>query len=84
MICQGKGVSPGVAVGQVYIYAPHVLHARSEFAQSVSAEKEAYAAARIAAQKQLRELQNRLKEQDAEKAAIFDAHLDLLDRREEK
>ena len=79
MICQGKGVSPGVAVGQVYIYAPHVLHARSEFAQSVSAEKEAYAAARIAAQKQLRELQNRLKEQDAEKAAIFDAHLDLLD-----
>lgn len=79
MICQGKGVSPGVAVGAVYVYAPRVLHAQSEFAPDASPEQQAYARARQRAREQLLELQGRFGGQDAEKAAIFNAHLDLLD-----
>lgn len=81
MTLHGNAVSPGVAVGPLYVYAPQALRARQEFAapEQVQAEGQAYAAARAKAREQLRALQKRLEKTDAGKAAIFDAHLDLVD-----
>ena len=81
MTLHGNAVSPGVAVGPLYVYAPQALRARQEFAapEQVQAEGQAYAAARAKAREQLRTLQKRLEKTDAGKAAIFDAHLDLVD-----
>lgn len=81
MILHGNAVSPGVAVGPLYVYAPQTLRARQEFAapEQVQAEGQAYAAARAKAREQLCALQKRLEKTDAGKAAIFDAHLDLVD-----
>ena len=81
MIWQGNGVSPGVAVGPVYVYAPQVLSAQEKQAApgTQQSQWDAYTAARAASRDQLRALQRRFDGKDAEKAAIFDAHLDLLD-----
>ena len=81
MIFHGNAVSPGVAVGPVYVYAPQPLCARQEFAATEQIQEEglAYAAARAKAREQLHALRQRLEKTDVEKAAIFDAHLDLTD-----
>ena len=81
MILRGNAVSPGVAAGPVYLYAPQAIHARHEFAgpEDAQAEQRAYATARSRAREQLHSLQQRLGKEEAEKAAIFDAHLDLVD-----
>ena len=81
MILRGNAVSPGVAAGPVYLYAPQAIHAWQEFAgpEDAQAEQRAYATARSRAREQLHSLQQRLGKEEAEKAAIFDAHLDLVD-----
>lgn len=81
MILQGNGVSEGVAVGSLFVYAPQVLHARQTQATpgAQAAELGAYEAARAQARKELVALRERLAVEKEEHAAIFDAHLDLVD-----
>jgi len=80
MILQGAAVSKGVAVGSAFVFEPfkpEITERRilpGEAAPNVARYKEVLAEAG----RELTLLQNKLSKEDADKAGIFGAHLDIL------
>jgi phosphotransferase system enzyme I (PtsI) len=77
---KGIPVSPGVALGTVYVYRPLSIEAVENFIEkdSVEHEKERYAHALKKAADELNAIHASLYNDDPEKAKIFSAHIDIL------
>lgn len=77
---KGNPVSPGIAIGEVYVYRPFspVIN-KSPIAENEVRENLArYAAAKDAAAAELAGIVERMEKDDPEKAKIFVAHQDIL------
>ncbi|MCK5850084.1 MAG: phosphoenolpyruvate--protein phosphotransferase, partial [Kiritimatiellae bacterium] len=84
VILQGIGVSPGVAVGPVFLLAEENMHIpeRDIEVDAASAEIARFEEAVIETRKQIRQIQEALKSQtQSQDASILDAHLMVLDDR---
>ncbi|MFV0401880.1 MAG: putative PEP-binding protein, partial [Oscillospiraceae bacterium] len=84
MILRGNPVSPGVAVGKVYVYQPfHVQVAMSVFPAELAGEQlERYDRARCNAARELQSLYQEIHSRDREQAGIFDAHRQIMEDEE--
>lgn len=84
MILRGNPVSPGVAVGKVYVYQPfHVQVTMSVFpAELVEEQLERYDRARCNAARELQSLYREIHSRDREQAGIFDAHRQIMEDEE--
>lgn len=77
MIYRGTGVSRGVAVGPLYCYEPFVpMPPSAKQVQDVPGQVALYQAAKRAAHEELARVSSGL---DAEGAAIFEAHMEILE-----
>ncbi len=84
VVLQGIGVSPGVAVGPVFVLAEETMHVpeRDIGHDDVLAEIARFEESLIETRKQIRQIQEALKEQtQSQDASILDAHLMVLDDR---
>ena len=84
VIIQGIGVSPGVAVGPVFILAEEVMHVteRDIKKDEILPEIARFEESLIETRKQIRQIQEALKVQtQSQNASILDAHLMVLDDR---
>lgn len=81
MIFHGNAVSPGVAVGPVYVYgaAAAVCPTGVYRGRANTGRRPRLCCGAGQSAEQLHALRQRLEKTDVEKAAIFDAHLDLTD-----
>ncbi|MDR2663784.1 MAG: phosphoenolpyruvate--protein phosphotransferase, partial [Treponema sp.] len=82
MILKGKGVSPGAAVGKIFVYKPFSVEVQESFladGADPEAEFARYGGVKAAAAGELTVLRDHLEKKDPEKAKIFTAHLDILD-----
>ncbi|MDR1142808.1 MAG: phosphoenolpyruvate--protein phosphotransferase [Spirochaetaceae bacterium] len=82
MILKGKGVSPGAAVGKIFLYKPFSVEVEESFlADGADPEEEIarYGGIKAAAAGEVTILRDRLEKEDPERAKIFTAHLDILD-----
>ena len=81
MILQGNGVSPGIAVGKIFIYS--VTHIEPEKSLCEPGKEQAelarYDAVKKRAMEELEEIRLAMEKDDPEKAAIFKAHQDIAD-----
>jgi phosphotransferase system enzyme I (PtsI) len=77
---KGNPVSPGVALGAVYVYKPVSIEAAESFCEkdAVAKEKERYGQAREKAAAEIAAIRASLENEDPEKAKIFTAHNDIL------
>jgi len=83
-ILQGIGVSPGVAIGPAFILAEENMHVpeRKIEPDAVFGEIARFEEALVETRKQIRQIQQTLREQTQSKdASILDAHLMVLDDR---
>jgi phosphotransferase system enzyme I (PtsI) len=80
MTLKGIPVSPGIALGTVFVYRPESIEAAESFIEksSVENEKARYIDVRKKAEEELHALHDSLFLEDPEKAKIFIAHLDIL------
>jgi phosphotransferase system enzyme I (PtsI) len=81
-ILKGEGVSPGVAVGKIFLYKPFFVEVKESFLENgaeSAVEFARYNTVKAAAAAELEVLRDNLKKDDPEKAKIFTAHLDILD-----
>ncbi len=80
IVFQGNGISPGIAIGHVYLKIPHEDHVieRTISDDEVPREIERFKSALIKTRNQLLNVQ---KDCDPAVAGIFDAHLLILDDR---
>lgn len=76
----GLSVSPGVALAPAYVYRPATIHAPRESIapEQIPAELARYAEGRAAAAEQLKTTYDSLSKDAPDKAAIFQAHLEIL------
>lgn len=83
MQMQGTGVSPGVGMGSIFLYAPRTvcLETVERCAADSAQQLEAYLDARQRAAAQLSALRDSLQGREAQ-AKIFEAHLELLEDEE--
>jgi len=84
IVLRGIGVSPGVAVGPVFILAEEEIHVpeRSISTAEIFGEITRFEEALIETRKQIRQIQETLRNQTQSKdASILDAHLMVLDDR---
>lgn len=80
MVIKGTPVSPGIAIGEVYLFQPFVPDIRKEnIAQDeVEAHIKKYLGAKQAAEAELAHIVSRLQQDEPDKAAIFEAHQAIL------
>lgn len=80
MILKGNPVSPGIAMGNIFVYHPFSAHAEESFIEkdSVKNERERYAKVIGQAAGEINSVQAMLMDEDPEKAKIFHAHADIL------
>lgn len=80
MVIKGNPVSPGIAIGEVYLFQPFVPDIRQDsIAQDeVEANIQKYHGAKQAAEMELEHIVSRLQQDDPDKAAIFVAHQAIL------
>lgn len=80
MSLYGKAVSPGIAIGKVYIYSPFVpqVNKAQISKDEVEGLLQRYASAQKAAAAELEALVEHMQKGSPEKAKIFTAHLDIL------
>jgi len=80
MVLKGNPVSPGVALGTIYIHRPFFAEAVESFIgkDSVKLEKERYAEVQEKAAAEIRSIHVSLIHDEDEKAKIFRAHEDIL------
>lgn len=79
MIYHGNPVSDGVAIGSAFLYMPDRLSAKERRrVNTAQQELENYHAACREAERRLQQIQMELSAQDADKAEIFAAHVELL------
>lgn len=80
MLLKGKGVSKGIAVGEVFLYKPLELRIDETYISPEQVEEtiQKYHACRETARGELQLLQERMGEEQEEKKKIFDAHKDIL------
>ena len=81
MILKGNPVSPGIAMGPVSIYSPFSIQATEKFIEqgAAASEKDRYAEVKEKAKAEINSIYTKLMKEDAEKAKIFFAHIDILD-----
>lgn len=83
MIYKGNPVSAGIAVGSAFVYDPKTLTVpEGTPVLSPECELAQYENAARKAQERLREIQAAFAGKDDDKAAIFSAHLDMIDDEE--
>lgn len=77
---KGLSISSGAALAPAYLYKPVIINVPSERVtpEQVSAELDRYADGRAAAAKQLAAIHEQLLPDSPDKAAIFQAHLEIL------
>lgn len=83
-VVNGVGVSPGVAIGEVVVFAKdgQVPPARSVSEQEISSEIARFEESLIQTRRQIMQIQKKVREAlGAEHAGIFDAHLLVVDDR---
>ncbi len=80
MVIKGNPVSPGIAIGEVYLFQPFVPDIRQDsIAQDeVEANIQKYHGAKQAVEMELEHIVSRLQQDDPDKAAIFVAHQAIL------
>lgn len=80
MIYQGNGVSKGIAIGEIYLYEAFIPHVEESYYDGGEPQchLERYDRLCAAADKELKEICERLTASDPEKADIFTAHRDIL------
>ena len=80
MILTGNPVSPGIALGTVYIYCPFSAEPAESFIEknAVKEETERYIRVREKAAEEINNIYSLLINEDPEKAKIFFAHRDIL------
>jgi phosphotransferase system enzyme I (PtsI) len=81
MILTGKNVSPGIAVGKVYLYTSSFNKPIEKIisAQEAQEHVQRYLNVKQQALSELEEIRITLEENDPEKAKIFTAHKDIVD-----
>ncbi len=80
MVIKGNPASPGIAIGEVYLFQPFVPDIRQDsIAQDeVEANIQKYHGAKQAVEMELEHIVSRLQQDDPDKAAIFVAHQAIL------
>ena len=80
MILKGSPVSPGIALGPVYVYRPFSAEPTESFIEktAVKSETERYAQVREKAAEEICTIHSSLVNEDPEKAKIFISHRDIL------
>jgi len=80
MILKGNPVSPGIAMGNVFVYCPSCIQAEQKFIDkdAVKGEKERYARVREKAAAEINSVYTIMADKDPDKAKIFQAHMDIL------
>ncbi len=80
MMIKGNPVSPGIAIGEVYLFKPFVpdISARHILQDEVEANVTKYHEAKRAAEAELENIVTRLEKDDPDKANIFVAHQAIL------
>jgi phosphotransferase system enzyme I (PtsI) len=82
VILKGEGVSPGAAVGKIFLYQPFSVEVKESFladGADPGEEFARYGAVKAAAAGEVTVLRDRMEKEDPERAKIFTAHLDILD-----
>ncbi len=79
MILKGNPVSPGIALGEAYVYEPFSAKAEENYLlpSEIPQALEAYDACRERARAELEAVQEKLRD-DPDEAKIFAAHIDIL------
>ena len=80
MILKGIPASPGIALGELYVYSPFTVEASERFIEknTVNSEREKYAAVKKKAEEEIRAIHSFLLKEHPEKAKIFSAQNDIL------
>jgi phosphotransferase system enzyme I (PtsI) len=80
MVLKGSGVSPGIAVGKIYVYRPIHITVEEKFCETGQNKKhiERFEEVKALAGNELRDICAFLEKEDPEKAKIFIAHQDIL------
>lgn len=84
MIYQGNGVSKGIAFGEIFLYQPAIPKAQEACWEAGDASQQLrnYEELKARARGELCALSERLRQQDPEKSAIFEAHMEILNDEE--
>jgi phosphotransferase system enzyme I (PtsI) len=80
MVLKGNGVSPGIAVGKIYVYQPVHVTVEENFCEAGQNKKHIarFEEVKALAENELRSICAFLEQEDPEKAKIFIAHQDIL------
>ncbi|MDR1899815.1 MAG: phosphoenolpyruvate--protein phosphotransferase [Treponema sp.] len=80
MVLKGTPVSPGIAIGKLYVYRPFQIDVAETFAAAGEAENQIarFEEVREKAAGELEGIRASLEQEDPEKAKIFTAHGDIL------
>lgn len=79
-VFKGNPVSKGIEIGKVYKYIPYHAEISKELVEKDQTEKELekYKEAKQAAYDELKSIQEKMGEEDQDKAAIIGAHIEIL------
>jgi phosphotransferase system enzyme I (PtsI) len=80
MVLKGSGVSPGIAIGKIYVYQPVHVTVEEKFCEAGQNKEhiERFEEVKALAGEELRGIRAFLEQEDPEKAKIFVAHQDIL------